>query len=67
MNPMLKPAASTNTTTTVTKTTLVKQSKPKPATGTSSTLPKTGDSDWIVASFAQFLMGTALLSVAYRC
>ena len=67
MNPTLKPTASTNRTTTVTKTTLAKQPKPKPATATSSTLPKTGDSDWIVASFAQFLMGTALLSVAYRC
>ena len=67
MNPTLKPTASTNRTTTVTKITLAKQPKPKPATATSSTLPKTGDSDWIVASFAQFLMGTALLSVAYRC
>lgn len=50
-NPSLKPAATTaKTTTTVTKTTVVKTAKPKPATATTSSLPKTGDSNWIAAS-----------------
>lgn len=67
-NPSLKPAATTTkTTTTVTKTTVAKLSKPKAATATSAALPKTGDNNWIVASFTFFLLGTTLLAAAYRC
>ena len=67
-NPALKPAATTTkTTTTVTKTTVAKTAKPKPATATTSSLPKTGDSNWIAASATLFLLGTVLLAVAYRC
>ena len=66
--PSLKPAATTaKTTTTVTKTTVVKTAKPKPATATTSSLPKTGDSNWIAASVTLFLLGTVLLAVACRC
>ena len=64
-NPELKPtAATTKTTTTVTKTTVAKVAKPKAAT---VTLPKTGDSNWIAASFTFFLLGTTLLAATYRC
>lgn len=67
-NPALKPAAATTkTTTTTTKTTVAKTTKPKPATATTAVLPKTGDSNWIVASVALFLLGTVLLTAAYRC
>lgn len=67
-NPALKPAtATTKTTTTVTKTTAVKTTKPKPATATTAALPKTGDYNWIVASVTLFLLGTVLLTAAYRC
>lgn len=67
-NPSLKPAATTTTTaTTATKTTVAKVSKPKAATATTAALPKTGDSNWIAASFTFFLLGTALLAAAYRC
>lgn len=67
-NPALKPAATTTkTTTTVTKTTVAKTAKPKPATATTSSLPKTGDSNWIAASVAFFLLGTVFLTVACRC
>ena len=67
-NPSLKPAAATTkTTTTVTKTTAAKVPKPKPATTTTSSLPKTGDSNWIAASATLFLLGTVLLGAAYRC
>lgn len=66
-NPTLKPAASTKTTTTVTKTSLVKSSKPKTATATPSTLPKTGDIKWVASSFTLFLLGLGLLGAAYRC
>ena len=58
-NPSLKPAAATTkTTTTITKTTVAKVPKPKPATTTTSSLPKTGDSNWIAASVTLFLLGT---------
>ena len=64
-NPAVKPAAATTkTTTTATKTTA---SKHKAATVTTTPLPKTGDSNWIVASFTLFLLGLGLLSVAHRC
>lgn len=67
-NPSLKPAATTTkTTTTVTKTTVAKVPKPKAVTATTAALPKTGDTNWIVASVALFLLGTALLAAAYRC
>lgn len=66
-NPSLKPtAATTKTTTTVTKTTVAKTAKPKAATATTAALPKTGDSNWVVASFTFFLLGAALLAAAYR-
>ena len=67
-NPSLKPAAATTkTTTTITKTTVAKVPKPKPATTTTSSLPKTDDSNWIAASLALLLLGTVLLAAAYRC
>ena len=67
-NPTLKPAAAKNkATTTVTKTTVAKTAKPKPATATTSSLPKTGNSNWIAASVTLFLLGTVLLAAAYRC
>lgn len=67
-NPSLKPAAATTkTTTTVIKTTVAKVPKPKAATATTVALPKTGDSNWITASFAFSLLGTTLLAAAYRC
>ena len=66
-NPAPKPAAATSkTTTTVTKTTAAKVPKPKAATATTATLPKTGDTNWIAASFTLLLLGTALLAAAYR-
>lgn len=67
-NPSLKPAAATTkSTTTVTKSTVAKTAKPKPATATTSSLPKTGDSNWITASVTLFLLGTVLLAAAWRC
>lgn len=67
-NPALKPAAATTkTTTTVTKTTVAKTTKPKAVTATTAALPKTGDTNWIAASFTFFLLGTTLLAAAYRC
>lgn len=67
-NPSLKPAAvATKTTTTATKTTVAKTAKPKPATATTSSLPKTGDNNWIAASVTLFLLGTVLLAAVCRC
>lgn len=67
-NPALKPAAATTKTTTiVTKTTVAKTTKPKPATATVSSLPKTADNNWIAASAMLFLLGTVLLASACRC
>lgn len=68
-NPTLKPAAATKTvtTTTVTNTTAAKTSRPKAATATSSSLPKTDDNCWIAASLTLFLLGIALLCAAIRC
>ena len=67
-NLVLKPTATpTKTTTTVTKTTVAKTAKPKAATATTTALPKTGDSNWVVASVALLLLGTVLLAAAYRC
>ena len=67
-NPALKPAAATTKkTTTITKTTGAKVSKPKAATATTAALPKTGDDNWIAASATLFLLGTVLLAAACRC
>ena len=67
-NPALKPAAAKNkTTTTVTKATVSTPSKSKSATATTVVLPKTGDSNWITASVALFLLGTLLMAAACRC
>lgn len=65
-NPSLKPAAATTkTTTTVTKTTVSTSSRPK--TATTAALPRTADNNWVAASVALFILGTALLAAAYRC
>ena len=64
--PAVKPAT-TSLKTTVTKTTVSKTTKPKSTMATTSSLPKTGDKHWIVASMALFLLGTVLLGIAYRC
>lgn len=61
------PKTSTTTMTTVTKTTATKKTMPKSATATTPTLPKTGDSNWIAASLALFLLGSALLCAVHRC
>lgn len=65
-DPAVKPAA-TSPKKTVTKTTVSKTTKPKSTTATTPALPKTGDSYWIAASLTLFLLGTVLLSAAYRC
>lgn len=68
-NPTPKPAAATKTvtTTTVTNTTAAKTSRPKAATATTASLPKTGDNCWIAASLTIFILGMALLCAAIRC
>lgn len=65
-DPAVKPVA-TSPKTTVTKTTVTKTIKPKSTMATTRPLPKTGDSYWIAASLTLFLLGTVLLSAAYRC
>ncbi len=65
-DPTVKPAA-TSPKTTVTKTTVTKTTKPKSTMATTPALPKTGDNYWIAASLTLFLLGTVLLSAAYRC
>lgn len=70
--PAMKPAATSpktniTTKTRVTKTTVPAPSKPKATSATAATLPKTADNNWIAASVALFLLGTALLAAAYRC
>ena len=59
--------AATSLKKTVTKTTVSKTTKPKSTMATTPALPKTGDSHWIGASLTLFLLGTVLLSAAYRC
>ena len=68
-NPTLKPAAATKTltTTTMTNSTAAKGSRPKTATATSSSLPKTSDNNWIAVSGLLFVLGTAVLKAACRC
>ncbi|MSS26175.1 MULTISPECIES: hypothetical protein [unclassified Collinsella] len=68
-DPVLKAATATpkttaTTKTTVTKTTASTPSKAKTASAATVTLPKTADINWIAASLALFLPGTALLG---RC
>lgn len=65
-DPAMKPAA-TSLKTTVTKTKVTKTTKPTSTMATTPALPKTGDSHWIAASLMLFLLGTVLLSAAYRC
>ena len=70
-DPVLKPATAapkttTTTKTTVTRTTASTPSRAKTASAATATLPKTADSNWIAASLALFLLGTALLG-ATRC
>ena len=66
--PALKPAVTTTkTTTTATKTTVSTPSKSKSATATTAALPKTGNSNWIAASFTLLLLGLGHLGAAYRC
>lgn len=65
-DPAVKPAA-TSPKTTVTKTTVSKTTKPKSTMATTPVLPKTGDGYWIVASLTLLLLGTVVLSAAYRC
>lgn len=66
-NPAQKPAAApTKTTTTVAKTTVSTSSRPKAATATTATLPKTGDNCWTLASVMRFLLGAVLLAAACR-
>ena len=62
----VKPAA-TSLKTTATKTTVTKTTKPKSTMATTSALPKTGDGYRIAASLTLFLLGTVLLSAAFRC
>lgn len=67
-NSALKPATTTTkTATTATKTTVAKVPKPKTATATTAALPKTGDTNWVVASVALFLLGTVFLAAVHRC
>lgn len=68
-NPTLKPAAATKTvtTTTVAKTTATKTSKPKAATATAASLPKTSDTNWIAVSLTLFLLGSAFLVTSHCC
>ena len=68
-NPTLKPATATKTvtTTSVVKTTAAKAFRPKAASATTASLPKTGDNCWIAASLTLFLLGLALLCAAIRC
>lgn len=68
-NPTLKPAAATKTVTTtkVTNATAAKASRPKAATKTSLSLPKTSDTNWIAVSLTLFLLGTAFLTTSHCC
>lgn len=65
-DPTVKPAA-TSLKTTVAKTKVTKTTRPKSTMATTPALPKTGNGYWIAASLTLFLLGTVLLSAAYRC
>lgn len=66
-DPALKPATATPETTATTETTVTRTTASKPsrakAASAAATLPKTADSNWIAASLALFLLGTALVFV----
>lgn len=64
-DPVQKPTT-TIAKTTVTRTTASAPSSAKTASA-AVTLPKTADSNWIAASLALFLLGTALLGSAFYC
>ena len=69
-DPVLKPATATPKTTATTKTTVSKTKASTPSrakAASAATLPKTADSNWIAASLALFLLGTALLGATRRC
>lgn len=65
-DPAVKPVATSPKITTA-KTTVTKTTRPKSRMATTPPLPKTGDGYWIAASLTLFLLGTVLLSAAYRC
>lgn len=65
-NPTLEPASATKTVTTTTATNTT-ASRPKVATATSSSLPKTSDTNWIAVSALLFVLGTAVLKAVHRC
>lgn len=60
-DPAVRPAATSP------KTTVSKTTKPKSTMATTPVLPKTDDGYLIAASLTLFLLGTVLLSAAYRC
>lgn len=67
-DPVLKPATAptkttTTTETTATRTTVPAPSRAKTASAATVTLPRTADSNWIAASLALLLLGTALVFV----
>lgn len=67
-DPVLKPATvptktTTTTETTATRTTALAPSRAKTASAATVTLPRTADSNWIAASLALLLLGTALVFV----
>lgn len=66
-DPAVKSAATSPKTNITTKTTVSTPSKPKSFTAKTTALPKTGDTNWIAASVAFFLLGTVLLAAACRC
>ena len=70
-DPVLKPATTTPKTTTTTRTTVTKTTASAPSkakiASAAATLPKTADDNWITASLALFLLGTALLGATRRC
>ena len=69
-DPVLKPATTTPRTTTATKTTVTMTTASAPSkakAASAATLPKTADNNWIAASLALFLLGTALLGAVRRC
>lgn len=64
-----KPATATKTVTTTkaTNTTVAKASRPKDATATAASLPKTSDTNWIAVSLTLFLLGIAFLTTSHCC
>lgn len=67
-DPVLKPATAPTKTTTTTETTATRTTAPAPsraktASAATVTLPRTADSNWIAASLALLLLGTALVFV----